>query len=630
MTRGIKINSADGYLHMKDLPYDCIFNKVITGCGGTTVTLQNEEDYIIAVPTTELIINKIGRPDAGIGTVKFHDGTHRQVYGLHGRYNIAIERELFEYVATNNTKKIICTYDKLPKLCELLNPKRYRLLVDEYHRLLKDYSYRERAIDGVLDNFRRFKSFCFMSATPIQPSFKPSCLEDVEYVEAEWQNKEKMKVKLLQTNKPYTMAANIINKYLTNGYVTVNGEKSYEAYFFINSVTDIASILEYCHLNKDDVRIICANNEDNERKLNGFKISSSLSNSKRFNFITSKSFEGADYYSETGLCYVVSSASNKHTLASIDTDIPQIAGRIRTRENPFRNTLIHIFNANHRNLSLDVTFEDMKAITEQSLSTARDTIEYFNIAPVHIKDNLRDSIKHDLNRLYMSYDKRKDKFELNDRLPKLELYNYMVNQEIYKNGLNVAKAYNDNGIETDKYKYQRLTEDVSFSAKKQSFKELFTIYVDLMENHPYSPSIITMEQREPLLREAYRKLGAEKVKSLRYIKKSIRNALINKESCLEVEQKVAQMIVENIQTGEPITVAKANQIIADAYTSVGVNHVAKAKDLHKWFECSDPISKRINGKVIKCVDIYRAKYIFKDETNNNTKQSNNEAANKTK
>ena len=322
MTRGIKIDSADGYLHMNDLPHNCIFNKVVTGCGGTTIALQNDEDYIIAVPTTELIINKIGRADAGVGIVKFHDGKSRKVYGLHGRYNIVVERDLLEYIATNDTKKIICTYDKLPKLCELVNPSRYKLLVDEYHRLLKDYSYRERAIDGVLDNFRRFKSFCFMSATPIQPLFKPSCLEDVEDVIAEWKHREKMKVKLLQTNKPYTMAANIIEKYFTNGYVTVNGIKSEEAYFFINSVTDIVAILEHCRLSNDDVRIICANNEENEKKLKGYKISSSLSESKRFNFITSKSFEGADYYSETGLCFVVSCASNKHTLASIDTDIP--------------------------------------------------------------------------------------------------------------------------------------------------------------------------------------------------------------------------------------------------------------------------------------------------------------------
>lgn len=438
MTRGIEINSVDGYLHMNDLPNNCIFNKVVTGCGGTTVALQNDEDYVIAVPTTELIINKIGRPDAGVGIVSFFDGTSRYVYGLHGKFATYMEKDILAYVGSNETRKIICTYDKISKLCEIIKPKGFRLLVDEYHRLLKDYSYRERAIDGVLNNFKRFKSFCFMSATPIQPLFKPSCLEDVDDVIAEWEHKEKLKVKLLPTNKPYTMAANIINKYQTNGYITVNGIKSHEVYFFINSVTDIVAILEHCHLSNDEVRIICANNEENEKKLKGYNISSSLSPSKKFNFITSKSFEGADYYSKTGLCFVVSSASNKHTLASIDTDIPQIAGRIRTKTNPFRNTLIHIFNTNHRKLNLDVSFEDMKAITEQSLSNARATVEHFNTAKPNVKNHLRDSIKHDLNRLYMSYDRQNDVFILNDRLPKLELYNYMVNQEIYKNGLNVA------------------------------------------------------------------------------------------------------------------------------------------------------------------------------------------------
>ena len=241
------------------------------------------------------------------------------------------------------------------------------------------------------------------------------------------------------------------------------------------------------------MRIICANNEENEKKLNGYKISSSLSDSKRFNFITSKSFEGADYYSDTGLCFVVSSASNKHTLASIDTDIPQIAGRIRTKSNPFRSKLIHIFNTNHRKLNLDISFEEMKEITEQSLSKARETIEYFNKASINIKAHLRDNIKHDLNNLYMSYDKENDRFELNDRLPKLELYNYMVNMEIYKNGLSVAKSYEESGIETTKYKYQKVTQNLEFSAKKPNFKDLFLKYADLMKNCPFSPSIMTME-----------------------------------------------------------------------------------------------------------------------------------------
>ena len=51
----LKIESTNGFLQMEDLPQNCIFNKVVTGCGGTTIALFNKHNYIIAVPTTELI-----------------------------------------------------------------------------------------------------------------------------------------------------------------------------------------------------------------------------------------------------------------------------------------------------------------------------------------------------------------------------------------------------------------------------------------------------------------------------------------------------------------------------------------------------------------------------------------------
>lgn len=53
----LNIKSNDGFLHLSDLPKNCIFNKKITGCGGTTIALKNEINYVIAVPTTELIVN---------------------------------------------------------------------------------------------------------------------------------------------------------------------------------------------------------------------------------------------------------------------------------------------------------------------------------------------------------------------------------------------------------------------------------------------------------------------------------------------------------------------------------------------------------------------------------------------
>ena len=50
--------TKDGFLVMNDLPHDCIFNKVKTGCGATTIAIKNAENYVIAVPTTEIIENK--------------------------------------------------------------------------------------------------------------------------------------------------------------------------------------------------------------------------------------------------------------------------------------------------------------------------------------------------------------------------------------------------------------------------------------------------------------------------------------------------------------------------------------------------------------------------------------------
>ena len=610
MIETLKIESQDGFLHLEDLPHNCIFNKVVTGCGGTTVVLQNTEDYVIAVPTTELIINKTDITMAGISRLTYNG---IRPFGLFGRFDDATERKLKDYLNSSGIKKIMCTYDKVPKLMEYIQPSNYRLLIDEYHCLLKAYSYRQKAINGVLDSFRKFKSFCFMSATPILPSFKPNCLADVREIQADWGDSiEKLTVELQQTNKPYALVANIINAYRRDGFITSEeGIRSHEAFFFINSVTDIVAILKHCNLSNEEVRIVCACNEENEKKLNlqGYTISNSRSPNKMFNFITSKSFEGADYHSKTGLCFVVSTQSNPHTQASIDTDIPQIAGRIRTKDNPFRNFMVHIFNTNYKKLNLDMTYEQMEAKTNSALETAQKTVEFFNSAKdKEVKENLRANLMQNLNKWYMSYDHIKDQFILNDILPKLELYNYLVNQRIYRDGISVSKGYKENGIETFVEDYLKVED--SISTKKLSFKEAFLRYAKIMSEDAHSPALLLLEEQQPLIRAAFHNLGVARVKNLRYIKKSVEAAL----SCLDEdktkEQKLAQLIVRLIPTTTTITVANALDKMSQAYNEIGINRKPKSKELHQWFDCSDPYSKRMDGKPTKVVDIYRSKLIF--------------------
>ena len=601
----LKINSQNGYLSLTDLPYNCIFNKVITGCGGTTIVLFNEENYVIAVPTTELITNKTGLSEAGSSTIISPNGKEQEVFGLFGIFSYQVKKELREYLATSGIKKIMCTYDKLPKLAEYLNPADYRLLVDEYHILLKAYSYRRAAIDGVLNMFKPYKSFCFMSATPISPEFKPSALEGIEDITALWDEVETLQVNLQRTNKPYLKAANIINAYKQDGYVTVGDLRSYEAFFFINSVTDIAAILEHCNLKDDEVKIVCADTEANRKKLAGYTISNSRAANKRFTFITSKSFEGADYFSDSAICYVVSNNSNHNTLLDISTDIYQIAGRIRTATNPFRNMIVHIFNTTgRRDLDLELSYAEMVERTYEDLEGAKEIIELVNSS-----DKARKSAEKFLNKEYVMKDDE-GRYFINDMLIKLDLFTFKLEQSIYKNGISIMKSYNDNGIVTNNPEYERLEGAMKSKTKKISFKDAFLRYVELVKN----PLRIGNEaddlvMAQPLIVDAYYKLGADRVRSLRYIKKDIEAAIVSLDDDKSIDNKVAKLLQQDIIIGFNTTPA-LQTALASAYATAGKKvKSVKATDIEQYFDCK-AVTKRIDGKVTRGYEIYRSKIVF--------------------
>ena len=68
----------------------------------------------------------------------------------------------------------MATYDAIPRVAEIAGAEIYAkalLLVDEYHRLLFDYSFRHRAITGLLAEMLKFSRATYMSATPIEREF---------------------------------------------------------------------------------------------------------------------------------------------------------------------------------------------------------------------------------------------------------------------------------------------------------------------------------------------------------------------------------------------------------------------------------------------------------------------------
>lgn len=602
----LKIESQNGYLNFTDLPSNCIFNKVITGCGGTTIALFNNENYVIAVPTTELITNKTGLIEGGVATITSPAGEEQTVFGLFGTFSYALKKELKEYLATSGIKKIMCTYDKVDALTKILNPADYRLLVDEYHILLKAYSYRSKAINGVLSNFRKYSSFCFLSATPIDADFKPSILEGVEEYRADWGNNvDTLFVKLEQTNKPYLKAAHIIEAYKKDGYVTVNGDmKSTEAFFFLNSVTDIAAILKHCNLRNDEVKIVCADTEPNRKKLEGYTISNSRAASKKFTFITSKSFEGADYYSEDALCYVVSNSTNKNTLLDISTDIYQIAGRIRTATNPFRNLIIHIFNSAGQRRIEEIEYNELVDRVNKELKGTKLIVDFVNQNP-----EAKDGAKKSFNEEYV-YTDEDGLYKVNDMVAKLELYTFRLEQSIYKNGIALRKAYEGTGATTTDIDYTRIDEAMD-KAKKISFKDAFIRYAELNSNKfqlGIDSELEYLVNAQPLIVDAYNKLGTDRVRKLRYIKKDIEKALCATEDNKNLDTKIAKILYSSLQLGFNSS-ASIKSSIKEAYELVGLTDKAKATDIIKWFN-ADEKTLRVDGKPTKGYILNSKKYIF--------------------
>ena len=142
------------------LPSKTLLDKGVTGCGGTYCELYSDRNSIILVPTIELAKNK----------------SKKGFLVVYGKTN---EDEIIKYINSDiKYKKIIGTYDSLKKLINF-NLFSYFLLIDEYHILFNSYSFRNSAIQFLLQNYNKFNDYCFMTATPLEDNI---ILEEIKHL----------------------------------------------------------------------------------------------------------------------------------------------------------------------------------------------------------------------------------------------------------------------------------------------------------------------------------------------------------------------------------------------------------------------------------------------------------------
>ena len=584
MNEIITIPSGTKYLsdEMTSLPINCLFDKGRVGCGGTTIAIKDSEPTVIVVPFIPLIESKVSQ--------------HKNILGVMGGVT---DTEILEYLEHVLIPKIMVTYDSLPKVIKLINPLEYNLLVDEYHLLFTQYSFRgDSAIKEVLKHYKEFKQYCFMTATELEEEFILDELEDLPIVSAVWEDVREVNIHSIKcTNGVKATVVHRVNEFI-KGTVEGNG------YFFVNSVDFIKDIVKACNLNDDNARAIWG--KSNKKQV-GLVKSNSTSQAKKINFFTSTCFEGCDFYDEDAKIHIISDGTKAHTLLDISTSIQQIAGRVRNTK--YWENINHIFTNTRYNNNL--SYDEYKIDINKTIEDDKNDVKALN--------TLSDKGKkqHATNNTYISIVDGVFIFDANK--VKVDLYNYKLTNFIYKTRINVSDALAAKGFKVMEKTSNIKSDVINMDKVDNSFEEVVKALKAAESSDEYDILEVLMRDTE-LHRAAFAKydflekiladkeLGFIFIEEHNYNQTNIKNKLIAI-SDKPKHDKVLKLLTKSgkVAIGSSISSDDAKKLFTKIYKELGIDIKPKGTELNKYFE-----TKVKTGKVRELY-IIRAKSFFKDE-----------------
>lgn len=390
------------------LPSHKLINKGITGCGGTTLELKAKRNSLLLFPTIELVRSK----------------TNPEYLPVDGDVDIyAIRQYVAKRLSNNQFIKIIGTYDSLPKIMQAVpGCTEYFLLIDEYHLLFNDYSFRSKAILNILINFRKFDDWAFLTATPLNKTFTLKELEDIDQITYQWPQATKVDIKIKDTAYIQRELVRIITSYPERNI-----------HVFLNSVSTIRNIIK--KIGTDDFRVVCSSKQRGKIK-HCVPITEPV---RKLNFYTSCSFEGCDIYDEKGMTVILSDTSLSTTILDISTKIRQVCGRIRNSK--YKDECILVLNTRHHryaNVSKN-QFDDFSAKMEAKGKDRINLLTGCSEMSFCTEVELYGQNKIGYNNIYVNF--FNSHFFYDENLKKIDLYNYMLVSEIYNSTLTVITEY---------------------------------------------------------------------------------------------------------------------------------------------------------------------------------------------
>ena len=594
----------------------CIVDKGVTGCGYTEYCLMNDNNVVLCSPRKLLLENK--------------DEQHKEddnILYLENNGNNSFNKRVINHLSHCQKKqapvKFMITYDSLYMLTNclielgVLND--FIFVVDEFQSIFLDSYFKAEVELDFINSLQECESVIYLSATPMLDKYLNRIPEfqNLKFYYLDWENTgfvETVTINRKRTNALSTECCLIVEKYIKEDFPISVDEKtgeiyqSKEAVFYFNSLAEILRVIRKCSLTPENTLIVCSKSDENEKKLKkeGFtfgKIPTKNEPNPMFTFCTSAVYMGVDFYSDCASSYVFADPNIDCLALDISLDLPQIIGRQRNKNNPFKNSVV-VFYKTIRDSSKVPSREIFDLVQESRRKSTKNLLDLYETATDDQKEDYIKKLKSDIEVSKYSND-----FVGISKITGKPVYNSLidisferawdVSQKDYQDSLSVTKAMLDTGLEVGVFKNDNdkviddFISNVLYSLG--SFRDKMKLYCEFRDQYSDNPLLLTeFDKRTPTFRRYlyyYNFYGTAGCRARSYEDSELRDGMKDhlKKGMLSTE------IDLNFREGDKITMVEAKEKLKEIYNKLSISKTPKATDLGNYFLLSKTKIQTENG-----------------------------------
>ena len=639
--KGIRFISDWSEYNLNDFKFQHILDKKIPGCGYTEYCIRNDMNIILCSPRKILLDNKEEqhpnevfyfkneldkdvRYDKDISNKekldKDLDKTEIKSKSEKEKKDIIdnLHSQLINYVRSCFFKakpiKILVTYDSFRLVKQFLMEDNmfdiFYTVVDEFQSVLVDSTFKSDIELDFMNQLNGIDKVCFVSATPMIDKYLKSIpiFASLPYYELDWKKDDPLRVikpllKVRVTHSVVSSAKEIINTYLDGKFkkTYVKDEEgnlitieSREAVLYLNSVNNITDIINRTKLSPDQVNILCSNTPENKKKIEtrlgkGWsigKVPLEHEPNKMFTFCTRTVYLGADMYSNCARTFIFSDANIETLMVDISLDLPQIMGRQRNLDNPWRNKAEFYYKTlKNKNITFKEVFDKLR---EKKMKKTENLLLSYKITPtdeakfdlaekyevaIQVENYRSDYVavnKHSgntlipcINHLVLVSEERAFDIQQIDYKDRFTVFNTVVNKEMLDDDV------------TSNIK--------NFLTKFESLKIFYDKMKLLCESGLEEEEISVILDQIPLTyKDFYTTLGPDRCRANGYHLTEIKNEF--EATYLKDLDSLKSKILSEFKVGERYLKSEIKEKLREIYTSESYAKTPKATDLENYFE----------------------------------------------